>query len=80
MSCPPSVVPDIAFFPPRAFARPPPPSPQPSDFPVRGVSPSPQDVPPPRRSTARSYTKMADAYLDKRKYALSAKQFLKVIR
>ena len=34
----------------------------------------------PKRPTARSYTKMADAYLDKRKYALSAKQFLKVIR
>ena len=80
MSRPPSVVPDIAFFPPRAFAHPPPPSPQPSDFLVRGVSPSPPDVPSPRRSTARSYTKIADAKPDKRKYALSAKQFLKVIR
>ena len=48
--------------------------------PACSVTPSPSDVPPPRRLTARSYTKMADAYLDKRKYALSAKQFLKVIR
>ena len=31
-------------------------------------------------STAKSYMKMADAYLDKRQFALAAKQFLKVIK
>jgi len=31
-------------------------------------------------ATAKSYMKMADAYLDKGKYALAAKQFLKVIK
>eukprot|EP00804_Cyclotella_cryptica_P007995 CCRYP_016007-RC/>CCRYP_016007-RC protein AED:0.07 eAED:0.07 QI:85/1/1/1/1/1/4/164/1225 len=31
-------------------------------------------------ATAKSYMKMADAYLDKGKYALASKQFLKVIR
>lgn len=30
--------------------------------------------------TAKSYMKMADAYLDKRQYALASKQFLKVIK
>ena len=32
------------------------------------------------RPTAKSYMKMADAYLDKGKYALAAKQFKKVIK
>jgi len=36
----------------------------------------PSPIPP----TAKSYMKMADAYLDKGKYALAAKQFLKVIK
>src|SRR6056300_2096702 len=32
------------------------------------------------RPTAKSYMKMADAYLDKGQYALASKQFLKVIK
>ncbi|KAL9191210.1 hypothetical protein ACHAXT_000916 [Thalassiosira profunda] len=36
----------------------------------------PQPIPP----TAKSYMKMADAYLDKGQYALASKQFLKVIK
>jgi hypothetical protein len=34
----------------------------------------------PLRPTAKSYMKMADAYLDKGQYALASKQFLKVMK